>query len=138
MDNFILPDLTPDARARILADNAEGIEEKTFIRPMEGNELNNERINLQQVVDNIERLEEEAKAVKKQYSEQIKALIAQRRASLRALKQGGIETTEATYKMIDRDENTAAYYSKYGHCIYQRPLLPEEKQMAMRLSAANE
>lgn len=119
-------------------DSSEGVEEKTFVRAMDEAELTAQRISLQETVDTICRTEDEAKEIKKQYSDQLKSLNKQKRDILRNLKQGGVEVTEATYKLIEREENAVGYYSKSGQLIYQRPIMPEEKQVAMRLMAANE
>ena len=138
MDAFILQEHPVQTRVRYLIDSSEGVEEKTFIRAMDEAELTAQRISLQETVDTICRVEDEAKMIKKQYSDQLKELNKQKREILRNLKQGGVEVTEATYKLVERDENAVGYYSKTGQLIYQRPIMPEEKQIAMRLNAANE
>ena len=138
MESLILQDQPLQSRVRFLMDSSEGVEEKTFVRAMDEAELTAQRISLQEIVDTICRVEDEAKEVKKQYSDQLKSLNKQKREILRNLKQGGVEVTEATYKLVEREENAVGYYSKTGQLIYQRPIMPEEKQIAMRLNAANE
>lgn len=128
MNNRLEPQMSEKQRIELLEANAEGIEEMTYLIPLSDEEMNEKRISFVNVSVTESRVSDEYSEVKKQYRDKLKDLVAQKTATMLAIKQGAVEETGKVYKMLDREANSAIFYNSKGYVVLTRPMLPEEKQ----------
>lgn len=115
-------------RRQLLRDNCDQIEQRSFTRSFNQDEVNGRRAELEQVSIQISELEDELAQVRADIKGRIKPMIERRGKILDELKSRGEWVTADTYKFVDVEEGVAAYYSEDGYKIEERPITPEERQ----------
>jgi len=134
--NRFYPELNERDRIEMLEANAEKTEERTYLVPLDPNDLT--KFEKEHVALSIHEstLIDEFSELKKQFREQIKEVVTNRVKCLQAIKQGAIEEKGKVYLLIDREENTATYYNSKGFVVQSRPTTAEERQLSMQLRKA--
>lgn len=115
-------------RRQLLHDNCDQIEQRSFMRSFDQDEVNGRRAELEQVSIQISELEDELAQIRADIKGRIKPLLERRGKILDELKARGEWVTADTYKFVDVDEGKAAYYSEDGYKVEERPITPEERQ----------
>lgn len=120
-----------EARRQFLADNADAVEKKEYMRHFTPEELLKKKEGLSETCISINDIEEELKDIKKEYAEKLKPLIERKKRVLGELKKKAELVEEDCYKFIDTDTREVGYYNQNGDLIESRPAYSEELQTTM-------
>lgn len=120
-----------EARRQFLADNADAVEKKEYMRHFTPEELLKKKEGLSGTCISINDIEEELKDIKKEYAEKLKPLIERKKRVLGELKKKAELVEEDCYKFIDTDTREVGYYNQNGDLIESRPAYSEELQTTM-------
>lgn len=120
-----------EARRQFLADNADAVEKKEYMRHFTPEELLKLKEGLSETCISINDIEEELKAVKQEYSERLKPLLTKKKEALEGLKKKAELVEEDCYKFIDTEAREVGYYNQNGDLIESRPAYSEELQTTM-------
>lgn len=119
------------ARREFLANNADSVEKKEYMRHFSPEELLKLKEGLSETCISINDIEEELKAVEQEYSERLKPLLARKKEALEGLKKKAELVEEDCYKFIDTESREVGYYNQNGDLIESRPAYSEELQTTM-------
>ena len=117
-----------EQRKQFLADNADKVEKKDYMRHFTPEELLKKKEELSETCISINDIEEELKEVKAEYSERLKPLITAKKQALEDLKKKAELVEEDCYKFIDEESREVGYYNQNGDLIESRPAYSEELQ----------
>lgn len=117
-----------EQRKQFLADNADKVEKKEYMRHFTPEELLKKKEELSETCISINDIEEELKEVKAEYSERLKPLITAKKQALEDLKKKAELVEEDCYKFIDEESREVGYYNQNGDLIESRPAYSEELQ----------
>ena len=117
-----------EQRRQFLADNAEKVEKKEYMRHFTPEELLRKKEELSETCISINDIEEELKEIKAEYSEKLKPLIQAKKQALEDLKKKAELVEEDCYKFIDEETREVGYYNENGDLIESRPAYSEEIQ----------
>lgn len=132
MEQRILQDLPVDERQRTLHENAFKVETKyTYTRELEEGELQELQNNLSQNLIEVDKADQELKAAKEAYNAVVKPIKEQIKGSLQCIRTRSEEITGEVYLIKDEHEQRMGIYSKEGKLLFDRSLLPEEKQYSI-------
>jgi len=120
-----------EARRQFLADNADAVEKKEYMRHYTPEELLKLKEGLSETCISINDIEEELKEVKKEYKDRLEPLIARKKEALEGLKKKAELVEEDCYKFIDTEAREVGYYNQNGDLIESRPAYSEELQTTM-------
>jgi hypothetical protein len=120
-----------EARKQFLADNADAVEKKEYMRHFTPEELLRKKEGLSETCISINDIEEELKEIKQQYAEKLKPLIETKKRVLGELKKKAELVNEDCYKFIDAEAREVGYYNQNGDLIESRPAYSEELQTTM-------
>ena len=117
-----------EQRRQFLADNADKVEKKEYMRHFTPEELLRKKEELSETCISINDIEEELKEIKAEYSEKLKPLIQAKKQALEDLKKKAELVEEDCYKFIDEETREVGYYNENGDLIESRPAYSEEIQ----------
>lgn len=129
MDKFLGQDIQdPERRKNFLLDNADDVEEKSYMKTFDAETMAGRKEDLAEVSIKINDIEEEIKAFKEAKNLDLKPLKEQRKGLLDDIKAKGELVTEKVYKFVDREEGMTGFYNSEGFLIESRPSTREEMQ----------
>lgn len=129
MDKFLGQDIQdPERRKNFLLDNADDVEEKSYMKTFDAETMAGRKEDLAEVSIKINDIEEEIKAFKEAKNLDLKPLKEQRKGLLDDIKAKGELVTEKVYKFVDREEGMTGFYNSEGLLIESRPSTREEMQ----------
>jgi len=139
MELQILPTENPKERKQILIDSCVKTESFTYPKHFNDDELSLKKDELSQHDIKLDILEQEKKKVTTELNNDIKELKTDRKYTLNCVRTGMEEVTEKVYLLDDQEQGKMGYYNGDGKLVYQRPLMPEEKQLRITksLTASN-
>lgn len=120
-----------EARKQFLADNADKVEKKEYMRHFTPEELLKLKEELSETCISINDIEEELKAVKTEYADKLKPLLTKKKEALEGLKKKAELVEEDCYKFIDEENREVGYYNQNGDLIESRPAYSEELQQTI-------
>lgn len=120
-----------EERRQFLADNADAVEKKEYMRHFTPEELLKKKEGLSETCISINDIEEELKEIKKEYSEKLKPLVERKKRVLGELKKKAELVEEDCYKFIDAEAREVGFYNANGDLIESRPAYSEELQTTM-------
>ena len=120
-----------EARKQFLADNADAVEKKEYMRHFTPEELLKKKESLSETCISINDVEEELKQLKQEYAEKLKPLLETKKRVLGELKKKAELVNEDCYKFIDAEAREVGYYNQNGDLIESRPAYSEELQTTM-------
>ena len=118
-------------RRQFLADNADAVEKKEYMRHFTLEELLKKKEGLSETCISINDIEEELKEIKKEYAEKLKPLVKRKKRVLGELKKKAELVEEVCYKFIDAEAREVGFYNANGDLIESRPAYSEELQTTM-------
>lgn len=122
MDYNISNGLKGDALQEFLLANADKVEDLTFIRPIDEQEIENLQISLKNESVQVMRLKREHKIKVKEMKAELQPHVNLVHEITETLERGGEEVTEKVYKMINPQENIVAFYDSRGILVHHRQL----------------
>ena len=117
-----------EARRQFLADNADAVEKKEYMRHYTPEELLKLKESLSETCISINDIEEELKEVKKEYKDRLEPLLNKKKEALEGLKKKAELVEEDCYKFIDEEAKEVGYYNQNGDLIESRAAYSEEIQ----------
>lgn len=128
MKDIMLAETPIEQRAQILRDSCDQIEERSYTRKFEQEEINDLRAELAGVSIKLQELDEELADVKSDFKNKTKPLQERIGKILDELKVGGEYVKGECYKFIDPDTAEVGWYSPEGYLLESRNMKPEERQ----------
>jgi hypothetical protein len=129
MDNNILQTTNPKDREQYLKDTCVKTETFTYPKKFSPEELALKKDILSQQDINLDNLEAKKREVTTEFNNNIKELKIERKHTLTCVRTGMEEVTEMVFLIDDQEEGKMGYYNKKGELVYERPLMPEERQL---------
>ena len=120
-----------ESRKQFLADNADGIEKKVYMRQYTPEELLKLKESLSETCIKINDIEEELKEIKKEFKERIDPLHEAKKKTLEGLKNKAELVEENCYKFVDDEAREVGFYNENGDLIESRPAYSEELQKTL-------
>lgn len=115
--DVMFPNDPVESREQMLRDNCDQIEQRSFTRSFSQDEVYARRAELEQVSIQVAELEDELAQIRADIKGRIKPLLERRGKILDELKSRGEWVTADTFKFVDVEDGTAAYYSGDGYKI---------------------
>jgi len=129
MEKQLLQNETQSERKIVLRDTCLKMEEFTYSKQFTQEELTHKKDELSQQDIKLEKLEQEKKEVVADFAARIKAVKEDRLQTLNQVLTGAEEVTEQVYLLDDQEEKKIGYYNADGLLVYERPLMPDERQL---------
>lgn len=118
----------PIQRECFIKDNADGCENKGYMKPYNPEELQGHKEKLANVSIEIAEIEAEMKQVQAEYKGRLKPLKEARANMVSNIKAKAEYVTEICYRFTDKETKTTEYYNKEGDLIEMRPATADEMQ----------
>lgn len=91
----------PEARKRFLKDNCDAVEQKTYMKPFTPEQLQGRKEALANAAIQINDIEDEAKAIAKDFKDQLKPLKEKRNQMIADIRNKAELVTEQCYRFVD-------------------------------------
>lgn len=140
MEKQLLADTPIDKRADILRDTCyKVLENEIYTKQLSDEEIAERKTMLFEKVDKILSLRNELKEIKKNYSDRINALEAEKEELVQVIKFGAESKKGTLYAIDDQNKGIMGFYDSEGTLVFTRPLKPEERQISiLTLKAGND
>lgn len=133
LDRELGKDIALEGRASFLEDNCDAVEEVTYSRAFEPEELALKREQLTDASIKIADIEEEKKEVMDGFKERMKPLQEQKADAIKALRDKSQTVTEKCYKFLDEETKMVGFYNKEGNLVSSRPAFQRELQKTIQM-----
>ena len=133
LDKELGKDIALEERASFLEDNCDSVEEVTYSRAFEPEELALKREQLTDASIKIADIEEEKKEVMDGFKERLKPLQEQKADAIKALRDKSQTVTEKCYKFLDEETKMVGFYNKEGNLVSSRPAFQKELQKTIQM-----
>ena len=125
MEKFIEPNLLPD--------NADSVKEDHYSLTLTKDQIIVSKDDLAKISIEVKRLEVAEKERRSDHKAEIDPKKEEKDRLINEIKTGTREKYGKIYLLSDHAENKMAFYSEEGNLLNERPLLPEERQLKMRI-----
>jgi len=129
MESKIFPGLPPDELKRVLTDNADQVENTTYMKSLTETQLAERREKLVENSIQLGIMEDELDSVKAEYKIKMKPLKLDNANLLTQLKHKQAEVKGFLYHIASHEEGMMGTYDENGELISSRRLRPDEKQL---------
>jgi len=126
MEKKLLANVDPKDRIATLEDSADKVENFSYTKPFTPEQIIVFKDELSTAMIELRGIEDEFKDVKESFKARMKPLKDETKALLTDIKNKAEFITEKCFVFIEGNE--VGYYNSEGDLVYQRPLLPGEKQ----------
>lgn len=126
-NTLIEPDLTPEQRRQFLQDNADFIKDETYYCDLSPDELDKRKTIIADNLFELNKLDEELKAVKKEYKDRMEPFKLENKLAVQEVKTRRAMFKGVRYYIPDNDGVNMNIYNDRGYLVETRRLLPEEK-----------
>ena len=133
LDRELGKDIALEERAGFLEDNCDAVEEVTYSRAFEPEELALKREQLTDASIKIADIEEEKKEVMDGFKERLKPLQEQKGEAIKSLRDKSQTVTEKCYKFLDEETKMVGFYNKEGNLVSSRPAFQKELQKTIQM-----
>lgn len=133
LDKELGKDIALEERASFLEDNCDAVEEVTYSRAFEPEELALKREQLTDASIKIADIEEEKKEVMDGFKVRLKPLQEQKADAIKALRDKSQTVTEKCYKFLDEGTKMVGFYNKEGNLVSSRPAFQRELQKTIQM-----
>lgn len=137
MEKYILQDMSEAERKQMLIDNADGVEEMGYTKPMTQKQIDDTKQLLAEETIQLKDVEAAKKAADADYNSQIKAHKQNISEAADMLKAKGKYIIGKVYKMVDTDTKRVGLYSPEGMLVDERPAEPQELQPGLFTKTIN-
>ncbi len=121
-------------RIQALRDNAEKSEDFSYFREYLPEELDLLKDEYFQNASELQKHEEALKTAKDEFKFHADPIKAKMKESFTGIRIKGRTVTEQVYLLADHDSNMMEYYNESGEMIHSRRMLPDEKQLRIKMS----
>lgn len=133
LDRELGKDIALEERASFLEDNCDAVEEVTYSRAFEPEELALKREQLTDASIKIADIEEEKKEIMDGFKERMKPLQEQKSEAIKSLRDKSQTVTEKCYKFLDEETKMVGFYNKEGNLVSSRPAFQKELQKTIQM-----
>ena len=133
LDRELGKDIALEERASFLEDNCDAVEEVTYSRAFEPEELALKREQLTDASIKIADIEEEKKEVMDGFKERLKPLQERKADAIKAKHNKYKTVTEKCYKFLDEETKMVGFYNKEGNLVSSRPAFQRELQKTIQM-----
>lgn len=133
LDRELGKDIALEERKQFLEDNCDAVQEVTYSRAFEPEELALQREQLTDAAIKIADIEEEKKEVMDGFKERLKPLQAQKDEAIKALRDKSRTVTEKCYKFLDEETKMVGFYNKEGNLVSSRPAFAKELEKTIQM-----
>ena len=133
LDKELGKDIALEERASFLEDNCDAVEEVTYSRAFEPEELALKREQLTDASIKIADIEEEKKEVMDGFKVRLKPLQEQKADAIKALRDKSQTVTEKCYKFLDEETKMVGFYNKEGNLVSSRSAFQRELQKTIQM-----
>lgn len=126
MEKHLLKNVSEKERIETLESSADKVENFSYTKPFTPDQIVVFKDELSTTMIDLNIIEDEFKAIKDEYKSKMKPLKEETKILLTEIKNKAEFITERCFVMIEGNE--VGYYNANGDLVYQRPLLPGEKQ----------
>lgn len=133
LDKELGKDIALEERASFLEDNCDAVEDVTYSRAFEPEELALKREQLTDASIKIADIEEEKKEVMDGFKKRLKPLQEQKADAIKALRDKSQTVTEKCYKFLDEGTKMVGFYNKEGNLVSSRPAFQRELQKTIQM-----
>lgn len=131
MEAHLLQSESHSKRLEALKDSAEKIETFTYPKVLTAEEITKIREDYTQNAIKKAKLDEAKKDFMDNYKTEAQPIANEMKDQMQMIRSKVKEITEQVYHIADQDEGMMGYYNERGVLVYQRPLMPEEKQLRL-------
>ena len=117
-----------EERRKFLLDNADKVEEMSYHKRFESDQLAKKKTELSEVCIRINDLEEDIKDYRTKVGLELKPLKEQRTQLLEDIKSKGQLVTEKCFMFVEQKEKMVCFYNAEGVLVSSRPATREELQ----------
>lgn len=121
----------PQQRKQYLADNADSVVKKTYMRRFTPEELQSRKEELANVSISINDIETEKKAAMDEFKERLKPLTEQRGLLIEDIRKKAETVTGDCYCFVDEKERMTYVINEDGDCIEAHPCTADELQKTL-------
>ena len=125
----------PIQREQFIKDNADGVENKGYMKAYTPEQLQGYKEKLANVSIEIAEIEAELKEVQAEYKGRLKPLKEARANMVSNIKAKAEYVNEVCYRFTDRDAKMTEYYNRDGDLVEMRPATAEELQPTLFMNA---
>ena len=125
----------PIQREQFIKDNADGVENKGYMKAYTPEQLQGHKEKLANVSIEIAEIEAELKEVQAEYKGRLKPLKEARANMVSNIKAKAEYVNEVCYRFTDRDAKMTEYYNRDGDLVEMRPATAEELQPTIFMNA---
>ena len=118
----------PIQREQFIKDNADGVEDKGYMKSYTPEQLQGHKEKLANVSIEIAEIEAEMKQVQAQYKGRLKPLKEARANMVSNIKAKAEYVHEPCYRFTDQDAKVTEFYNKEGDLVEMRPATADEMQ----------
>lgn len=115
-------------REQFIKDNADGMENKGYMKPYTPEELQGHKEELANVSIEIAEIEAELKRVQAEYKGKLKPLKEGRAKMVSNIKAKAEYVVEPCYRMTDQQKKVTEFYNREGDLVEERPATANELQ----------
>ena len=128
MDKLLFQDYSPMERKQLLKDNADKIENLGYQKPLTEDQLVTLKEDLTETAIKIADIQFAKSEAVRSFNEDLKPLQKKQAETVEALKNRTEFKEEDCYKFVDQEAGEVGYYNDEGVLVYQRAILPNERQ----------
>ena len=118
----------PIQREQFIKDNADGVENKGYMKAYTPEQLQGHKEKLANVSIEIAEIEAELKEVQAEYKGRLKPLKEARANMVSNIKAKAEYVHEPCYRFTDQETKTTEFYNKEGDLVEERPATADEMQ----------
>lgn len=131
MDLKILQDVGSIERKQLLRDSASATEKFTYPRALDDAEIRHLKDEFTKNSITMAKHIEAKKEFMVEWKSETKPLTQAMDVQMTRIRSKVEEVTEEVFLMPEHDEEMMGYYNALGILVYQRPLMPEERQFSI-------
>lgn len=131
MEKQILVNHSPTERLTILRDSADKKEVFTYPKSLDVDEVTHLKDEFTHNAIKMAKHDEAKKEFNEQWKSEVKPLKLEMTSQMRRIRSKVDEVTEDVYLVSDQDLSVMGYYNAKGVLVYERPLMPDERQMSL-------
>lgn len=131
MEKQILRTSSKQERLQILKDSADKRENFTYPRALLAEEVTHLKDEFTKNAITMARHDEKRKEFLTDWKADVKPLKLEMTEQMVRIRSKVEEITEEVYLISDQPLETMGYYNASGDLVYERPLMPEEKQLSL-------
>ncbi len=131
MEKQILQDEGKIRRVELLRDSAQSVEDFAYPRSLDPDELAHLKDKYSQQAIKLSKATEAKKEFTDNWNVEMKPVKTEMAAIMSKLRTKIEEINEPVYLIPDFDVSKMGYYNAAGNLVYERPLMPDEKQFSL-------